>query len=115
MPIVRSSPSPRPAGSRALRPLRPGSLRARLYALALEEGTALACAEAPLSVADLALSLDCPQGKEMSQWKAEIGSVLSTDLKDGGALAAVWCRSAPGQFVVVPVAPVAPVVAPAAE
>lgn len=99
MPIVRSSPVVRSSGARAL---RPGSLRARLFALALEEGTAAACAEAPLSIADLALSLDCPQGKELGQWKAEIGSVLSTDLKDSGILSTVWCRTAPGLFGVVP-------------
>ena len=98
MPIIRSSPVVRSPGSRAL---RPGSLRARLFNLALEEGTAQACAEAPLTVADLALSLDCPVGKELAQWRAEIGSVLSSDLKDSGVLSTVWRRAAPGQFVVV--------------
>ncbi len=108
MPLLRSAPA---SLSRAGALVRPTSIRGRILALLAEDGVKEAVSAAPVTVADLALSVPCPEGKNPEQWKKEIGSVLATDLKEGGALSRALVRCAPGRFTV----PGSPLLAPAGD
>ena len=94
MPLLRSTP----ASLSRSGPIRATSIRGRILALLAEEGVRDAIVAAPVTVADLASSLPCPEGKAIEQWKKEIGSVVASDLAKDGPLSRSLVRVAPGRF-----------------
>jgi hypothetical protein len=86
------------------RAFKPDSIRGKILSLVSAPGVADAIRAQPICVADLAASLPCPAGKELEQWKKEIGSVVAVDLakETGLFIACALRRAGKGLFTLAP-------------